>query len=73
LKRLVKTIINYLKQTKKLKGGQLQQLISTFLKVNKDKQLISEGGNKDPTVSRLEISFMSLFKLEKLSILGYFV
>jgi len=50
---------------RKLKGRQLQQSIPYL-------SWISKGGNKDPSVSRMRISFMTLFKLGKLSMLGYF-
>jgi len=34
---------------------------------------VYKGSNKDPSIFRMEILFMTLYKLGKLSILDYFV
>jgi hypothetical protein len=60
LRGLFKTTINYPRQTRKLKG----RLTST---INFLAFWISKGGNKYPSVSKMWISFMTLFKLGKRS------
>jgi hypothetical protein len=67
LRGFFKTIINYLRQIRKLKERYKfkNQFSNLFL--------ISKGSTKDQSVFRMEISFITLFKLENLSILGYFV
>ena len=60
LREFFKVTINYLRQTRKLKGGNFSNQFSRLFWISKD-------GIKNSSVSKMRISFMTLLKLEKLS------